>query len=589
MKRALVAVAVCLAAAAAALTPTASANAAGLTFGASADTWVNSNQPTAVAGNALRLVANGSPVKYGLLKFDVSGIPTGATGVTGVLTLSSPVSQTAATVQIKTLANSWTESSNYSSAPRPGTLIASGTMPSSGSVSFTVPVTGNGQVSYAYTKTGAGDTAAASSENTAALAPKLVVSYGTTTPTNTAPTVNAGADQSVTLRTSANLDGTVTDDGLPSGSTVTHTWSKVSGPGTVTFGNASAAATTASFSVAGTYLLRLTATDGSLSSSDDVQVTVGSTPPPPPPAGDLPYSADSFFKSRVDGAGVPVSSTLTTEMRHFMSTFAEQAAVTWPKVNLNPGWSGHNYVHRSGDTAPVWKLASNTGGTSDSRLGIVRTQGVHIKDSAWDTVPSGDQDRLLVLQDHVFGYTVQCADVVPNKAARTWTASNCGIMWHSSNGLDHRNPQSDDERNYSSRGRLLDAMQIPRAELDRAVANGTGVGHVMHLFWVATEVSDGFSSPMVGNESNTPGWGGEGWRMRIAPSVNLVNRGLTGACLAIARTLQENGGYIGDNSGSSTQLKVGPPEDYVGTNLATDCMKGKVSWNDFEVVQPGWQ
>jgi hypothetical protein len=94
---------------------------------------------------------------------------------------------------------------------------------------------------------------------------------------------------------------------------------------------------------------------------------------------------------------------------------------------------------------------------------------------------------------------------------------------------------------------------------------------------------------MINDENEIGGWGGEGWRLRIKPSVNLVTRGLTGATLALARTLQENGAYIGDNSGSTTQVKVGPPEDYVGTNLATDAFKGKLSWSDFEVVQPGWQ
>jgi hypothetical protein len=42
----------------------------------------------------------------------------------------------------------------------------------------------------------------------------------------------------------------------------------------VTFGNASAVDTTASFSAAGTYVLRLTASDGALTSADDVTVTV---------------------------------------------------------------------------------------------------------------------------------------------------------------------------------------------------------------------------------------------------------------------------------------------------------------------------
>jgi hypothetical protein len=50
----------------------------------------------------------------------------------------------------------------------------------------------------------------------------------------------------------------------------------VSGPGPVTFGNASAVDTTASFSAEGAYVLRLTANDSALSSSDDVTITVNS-------------------------------------------------------------------------------------------------------------------------------------------------------------------------------------------------------------------------------------------------------------------------------------------------------------------------
>src|SRR6266700_1056980 len=96
-----------------------------------------------------------------------------------------------------------------------------------------------------------------------------------TSPTNQPPTVNAGPDQSITLPASATLSGTVTDDGLPNppGAT-TVTWTKTSGPGTVTFGNANATSTSATFSAAGTYVLRLTASDSALSAFDEVQVTV---------------------------------------------------------------------------------------------------------------------------------------------------------------------------------------------------------------------------------------------------------------------------------------------------------------------------
>ena len=49
-------------------------------------------------------------------------------------------------------------------------------------------------------------------------------------------------------------------------------WSKVSGPGTVTFADANVVDTTASFSTAGTYVLRLTAYDGALAASDELTI-----------------------------------------------------------------------------------------------------------------------------------------------------------------------------------------------------------------------------------------------------------------------------------------------------------------------------
>src|SRR5205085_566233 len=70
------------------------------------------------------------------------------------------------------------------------------------------------------------------------------------------------------------LNGTVTDDGLPAGDSLTVSWNKVSGPGTVTFENSNQAVTHTSFTVPGTYVLRLTASDGVLTSSKDMTVTV---------------------------------------------------------------------------------------------------------------------------------------------------------------------------------------------------------------------------------------------------------------------------------------------------------------------------
>jgi RHS repeat-associated protein len=91
---------------------------------------------------------------------------------------------------------------------------------------------------------------------------------------NLAPTVDAGADQTLTLPASAMLAGVVTDDGLPAGSTVSVTWSQVSGPGATSFLDSHSASTMASFDSSGTYVLRLTATDSQLSAHDDLVITV---------------------------------------------------------------------------------------------------------------------------------------------------------------------------------------------------------------------------------------------------------------------------------------------------------------------------
>jgi CRISPR/Cas system-associated endoribonuclease Cas2 len=90
---------------------------------------------------------------------------------------------------------------------------------------------------------------------------------------NQPPVVNAGPDVTILLTASANLAGTVTDDGLPAGQ-LTIQWSKLSGPGGVTFAAPNQATTTATFSAAGGYTLQLSAFDGELTSTDTCVVMV---------------------------------------------------------------------------------------------------------------------------------------------------------------------------------------------------------------------------------------------------------------------------------------------------------------------------
>ena len=99
---------------------------------------------------------------------------------------------------------------------------------------------------------------------------------------NRAPQVDAGPALAVTLPAAAGLAGSVSDDGKPDGSMLDVTWSKASGPGAVTFGDAKSPVTTAAFSEAGSYVLYLTATDGQLLSADEVSIAVS----PAAPTGD---------------------------------------------------------------------------------------------------------------------------------------------------------------------------------------------------------------------------------------------------------------------------------------------------------------
>lgn len=130
---------------------------------------------------------------------------------------------------------------------------------------------------------GSGERTAESYNGNSNAAPLLHIEYGGGSGggsggggnTNQAPTVSAGPDQSLILPANANLNGTVNDDGLPSGR-LTASWTKVSGPGNVTFGNSGAVDTSASFSVPGTYVLQLTASDTALNASDSTRIVVSS-------------------------------------------------------------------------------------------------------------------------------------------------------------------------------------------------------------------------------------------------------------------------------------------------------------------------
>lgn len=92
---------------------------------------------------------------------------------------------------------------------------------------------------------------------------------------NDAPVADAGPNRTVTMPNSVTLAGSISDDGLPEGGTLTSLWTQISGPGTASFTDPTSPTTDVTFSASGEYVLRLTADDSELQGSDDVLVTVG--------------------------------------------------------------------------------------------------------------------------------------------------------------------------------------------------------------------------------------------------------------------------------------------------------------------------
>lgn len=92
---------------------------------------------------------------------------------------------------------------------------------------------------------------------------------------NKAPVVYAGSDFEIQVDIERQLEGSVSDDGLPNPpGIVSKEWIKVSGPGDVVFEDKSWVESSVYFKNAGNYVLRLIANDGNLINTDEISVVV---------------------------------------------------------------------------------------------------------------------------------------------------------------------------------------------------------------------------------------------------------------------------------------------------------------------------
>jgi hypothetical protein len=286
------------------------------------DTIVSSTSPVAVHGNNAKLSIDGTPDMAALMAWDISSIPRGSTIVSAAIELFV-TNSTQDAYEIYALERAWEElaatwfqstaGNNWSSVGANGvgdagaTVLGHLTSSDLGRRQIALnqagldlveawvddPARNFGIILQDYLNGNDAVEVSSSEASVASQRPKLIVSYlpgnggGEGEPpisdppaTNQSPQVDAGADQTVQLPGTATISATVTDDGLPANpGNVGTTWSKVSGPGTVNFGNAAARNTTASFSHPGTYVLRIVASDGQLQASDEVTITVQAAAP----------------------------------------------------------------------------------------------------------------------------------------------------------------------------------------------------------------------------------------------------------------------------------------------------------------------
>jgi hypothetical protein len=298
----------------------------------------------------------------------------------------------------------------------------------------------------------------------------------------------------------------------------------------------------------------------------------------------IPYTADSFLVSKAQGA--PLDEARTKTFQSFMASFADQKKWKFPSIQGVGGnlWGTAYAMGQASD--PIWKLVGPVNSKVADQL---KNKGFHAPATFGKQI-TGTSDSPFCVIDRAFGITV-FGTKASYKSGNTITVGTGACFWHSSNGLDGRNPKSNNKQNWSSRGRISEALVIRRDLIDYGIANNTDLGHVLHLFMTETKTADGFCHPLSGCESGKNGFGAEGERLVIRPTVNLDSRGMSKAGLVIAKTLQNYGCIIGDNAGGQSTLKaeVESAANKVWNGLIKqDELKG-ITWADFACVKKGWQ
>jgi PKD repeat protein len=277
-------------------------------------------------------------------------------------------------------------------------------------------------------------------------APVLHVVYRTGPVTNRAPTVNAGPDRSVALPNAATLSGAVTDDGLPNPpGTTTSQWSTVSGPGTVTFADPASPSTTATFSEAGSYVLRLTASDSDLTASDDLLVTASNPPPPgdnpptvaltvSPSSGTAPLDVTADASASTDADETPIA-TYNFDFGDGTTTGPQASATS---IHTYTAAGSYTVTVTVTDTAALSSTASRL--LSVNSANLVGNSGFETDLTGWNNNNNASETLTRVGGGHSGSWAAKLTNVgtkntscvlndSPNWIRTTQAGTYTGTMW----------------------------------------------------------------------------------------------------------------------------------------------------------------
>lgn len=259
--------------------------------------------------------------------------------------------------------------------------------------------------------------------------------------TNSPPTVNAGADAATTLPdATVSLSGSATDDGPAS--SLAYTWTS-SNPTATTFTAANAAATDATFSAAGSYTLTLTVSDGTLSATDTLVVTVNDAAAAIFPADDVDDTDPLHGWQKVEAAAVGMNQAgLDTAAAFAQNVPAGPNADAGSGMIVRHGQLVHSWGDIDNPGLEVKSVTKSMGGIAlglaidDGKLSINLTDKAIDKMAAFGVPPDVNASKGIdvitigQLATHTAGFPKPGGyEELQFTPGTTWSYSDGGLNW----------------------------------------------------------------------------------------------------------------------------------------------------------------